>query len=120
MVAAEKIVMNYVAGGWRGSSASEQLDVVNPATGQIISRVPLTPANEVVEAIEAAAQAFPAWRRTPAADRVQYLFKLKFLLEDAVDDLARIITDECGKTYAESVGEIRRGIENVEVACGVP
>lgn len=111
---------NYIDGRWRESSASNTLEVVNPATAQVIATVPLTLAQEVGEAAQAAAAAFPAWRATPAGERIQYLFKLKDLLEAHQDELARLITNECGKTYNESMGEIRRGIENVEVACGIP
>src|SRR5204862_3293942 len=71
-------------------------------------------------AVQAAAAAYPEWRRTPPEDRIQYLFKLKQILEDHVDDIARICTRENGKTLAESRAELRRGIENVEVACGIP
>src|SRR6202048_1971287 len=70
--------------------------------------------------IECAAAAFPAWRRTPPEDRIQPLFKLKMLLENHIDELGRIITEENGKTFAESKAELRRAIENVEVACGIP
>ena len=70
--------------------------------------------------MRAAAAAFPNWRRTPPEDRIQYLFKLKQLLEERVEDLARICTSENGKTLAESRAELRRAIENVEVACGIP
>ncbi len=113
-------VQNFIQGTWHEPAASEWLDVINPATTKVIARVPVTPASEVNRAVEAAAAAYPEWRRTPPLERVQYLFRLKMLLENAVDDLARIITNECGKTYGESVGEIQRGIENVEVACGIP
>lgn len=110
---------NYINGAWQ-SIEVEHLDVVNPATAVPMTQVPLTPAEETAKAVEAASAAFPGWRQTPAGDRIQYLFKLKLLLEEHLDELARIITNECGKTYNESVGEIRRGIENVEVACGIP
>ena len=83
-------------------------------------QVPLSSDNEVASAIEAAAAAYPEWRRTPAEDRIQPLFKLKQLLEEHIDELARIITLENGKTLAEAKGELRRAIENVEVACGIP
>lgn len=114
------IVLNYIGGQWRRSTATEYLDVFNPATGEAIAKVPLSPAPDVDDAAKAAARAFPAWRRTPPVERVQYLYRLKRLLEENLDELARTVTIECGKTYAESVGELRRGIENVEVACGIP
>ena len=111
---------NYIAGEWRRSRATETLDVRNPATAETIVRVPLSPGDEVDEAVQAAQAAFDDWRRTPATERVQYLFTLKNLLEEHFDEIARLTTQECGKTLAESRGELRRGIENVEVACGIP
>ena len=111
---------NYIAGEWRRSRATETLDVRNPATAETIVRVPLSPGVEVDEAVQAAQAAFDEWRRTPATERIQYLFTLKNLLEEHFDEIARLTTQECGKTLAESRGELRRGIENVEVACGIP
>src|SRR5262249_11896948 len=92
----------------------------NPATGESLGKVPLSDAAEVTKAIDAAATAFPAWRRTPPEDRIQPLFKLKNLLEEHVDDISRLITQENGKTFTEAKAEMRRAIENVEVACGIP
>ena len=111
---------NYIDGAWRTSATSEFLDVLNPATTEILGKVPLSTAAEVGEAVRSAAAAFPGWRRTPALERIQHLFRLKVLLEQNFEDLARTITMECGKTLAESRGEVRRAIENVETACGVP
>jgi malonate-semialdehyde dehydrogenase (acetylating) / methylmalonate-semialdehyde dehydrogenase len=113
-------IPNYINGQWHDSAASEWQDVINPATGEVLARVPLADAAEVTKAIESAAAAYPAWRRTPPEDRIQPLFKLKQLLEEHLDDLARIITQENGKTFAEAKAELRRAIENVEVACGIP
>lgn len=113
-------VPNYINGGWHDSSSTEWQDVLNPANGEVLASVPLSSTDEVATAIEAAAAAYPAWRRTPPEDRIQPLFKLKMLLEAHVDELARIITLENGKTFVESKGELRRAIENVEVACGIP
>jgi malonate-semialdehyde dehydrogenase (acetylating)/methylmalonate-semialdehyde dehydrogenase len=113
-------IPNYVNGEWKESSSKEWQDVVNPATGEVIASVPLSSNDEVASAIEAAADAYPAWRRTPPEDRIQPLFKLKQLLEEHIDELARVITLENGKTFAESKAELRRAIENVEVACGIP
>jgi malonate-semialdehyde dehydrogenase (acetylating) / methylmalonate-semialdehyde dehydrogenase len=113
-------VPNYVNGAWVRSSATEWMDVSNPATGEVIARTPLSNAQEVGAAVESAAAAYPAWRRTPPEDRIQPLFKLKQLLEDHVGELGRIITEENGKTFAEAKAELRRAIENVEVACGIP
>jgi malonate-semialdehyde dehydrogenase (acetylating)/methylmalonate-semialdehyde dehydrogenase len=111
---------HYINGEWTDSSANEWRDVINPATSEVLAQVPLASTNEVNQAVAAAAAAFPEWRRTPPEDRIQPLFKLKMLLEDHIDDIARIITQENGKTLAEAKAEMRRGIENVEVACGIP
>src|SRR6266699_4251297 len=113
-------VRNFIDGVWQDSAASDWQDVTNPATGEILARVPLCDSAEVKNAVAAAASAYPGWRRTPPEDRIQPLFKLKQLLEDHQDELARIITMENGKTFAEAKGELRRAIENVEVACGIP
>ena len=119
-MSANHVVQNYIGGEWRTSSADDRLEVTNPATADVLSLVPLSPAAEVDEAAQAAAAAFPEWRRTPAVDRVQHLFSLKALLEEHFDDLSRTITKENGKTLKEAQGEMRRAIENVEVACGIP
>ncbi len=83
-------------------------------------RVPLTPRDEVGTVVQAAQAALADWRRTPPTERIQYLFKLKRLLDEHFDEIARLTTQECGKTMAESKGELQRGIENVEVATGIP
>lgn len=113
-------LLNYINGKWQQSSTTEYRDVINPATTKKIVRVPLSTRIEVDEATQTAQAAFPDWRRTPSTERVQYLFKLKTLLEEHFEEIARLTTQECGKTLAESQGELRRGIENVEVACGIP
>ena len=113
-------MLNYIQGEWRRSDGAETLPVINPATGEELGRTPMSSAAEVDAAVQAGARAFPDWRRVPVTDRVQYLFKLKTLLEEHLEDLARTVTLECGKTLGESRGELRRAIENVEVACGAP
>src|SRR5499427_4676158 len=113
-------VPHFIAGEWVNSKAAEWQDLYNPATHARLGKVPLADAAEVNAAVEAAAAAFPAWRRTPPEDRIQPLFKLKALLEEHLDEIARIITQENGKTFAEAKAEMRRAIENVEVACGIP
>ncbi len=115
-----KKVMNYINGTWQPSAAADYLEVVNPATAETLSHVPLSPASEVDAAAQVAQQAFETWRRVPAPNRIQPLFKLKALLEENFEEIARTITLECGKTIGESRGEMRRAIENVEVACGIP
>ena len=113
-------LLNYFGGAWRRSSATEFLDVRNPATAETLVRVPLASRGEVDEAVQAAQAAFDDWRRTPPLERVQYLFKFKRLLEEHFDEIAALTTQECGKTLGESRGELQRGLENVEVACGIP
>jgi malonate-semialdehyde dehydrogenase (acetylating)/methylmalonate-semialdehyde dehydrogenase len=113
-------LLNYIGGEWRRSHAREAATVRNPATGVALADVPLSPAEEVNAAVEAARAALPGWRRTPPLERIQYLFTLKQKLEGALPALARTITEECGKTLGEAEGEMRRGIENVEVATGIP
>ncbi len=115
------IVRNYLYGEWCASDERDAgIEVTNPATAEYLATVPVGNANDVDQAVVSAARAFPEWRRTPASDRVQYLFALKALLEDQFDAIAETITRECGKTLDESKGELRRAIENVEVACGIP
>src|ERR1700691_304832 len=111
---------HFIDGRWTDSPSTDLRDIVNPATGETLAQVPLADANEVNQAIESAAAASPEWRRAPPEDRIQPLFRLKMLLEEHIDDIARIITQENGKTFAEAKAEMRRAIENVEVACGIP
>ena len=118
--ALEPKLQNYVNGAWRSSTATEFVEVINPATAELLTRTPLSTQAEVGATVEAAAAAFPAWRRTPAGERIQYLFKLKNLFEAHLEELARLITIENGKTLAEAKAEMRRAIENIEVACGIP
>ena len=113
-------VPNYINGRWRQATTTEWLEVSNPATGEPLAQVPISAAADVAAAVDAAAAAYPEWRRTPPEDRIQPLFKLKQLLEGHIDELGRIITQENGKTLSEAKGELRRAIENVEVACGIP
>ncbi|UCH03235.1 MAG: CoA-acylating methylmalonate-semialdehyde dehydrogenase [Candidatus Bathyarchaeota archaeon] len=111
---------NYINGEWVEAKTDEIRDVVNPATMKIIARVPRSGAEDVDDAIQAAHEAFPKWRRTPPVTRARYLFRLKTALEECFEELSRIQTMEHGKTIDESRGETRRGIEMVEVACGIP
>lgn len=113
-------LLNFVAGEWRRSSAGDYHDVVNPGTGEVMAAVPMSPASEVDEAAKIAHAAYLEWREVPVVDRIKPLFKLRDLLIEHSDDLARTITMEAGKTFAESKGEMLRGVENVEVACGMP
>jgi malonate-semialdehyde dehydrogenase (acetylating) / methylmalonate-semialdehyde dehydrogenase len=121
----KKIQMNTVLGnfvnGQHVTSQSERhLPVYNPATGQESKQVALSSANETRDAIAAAQTAFPAWSATPALGRARVLFKYKELLEKNMDELAQLITSEHGKVFSDAKGEVVRGLEVVEFACGIP
>src|SRR2546427_12954762 len=115
-----KSLHNYMGGDWGGAAGPDYLDVTNPATGEQLGRVPLSGAREVDQAVAAAQTAFLKWRQVPPVVRARYLFKLKFLMEEQFEDLAATVTRENGKTLDEARGSVRRGIENVEHACGIP
>src|SRR5213592_4752784 len=111
---------NYIGGEWIAPGGVEFLDLTNPATGEPLGKVPLSGTRAVTEAVAAAQTAFLKWREVPPVVRARYLFKLKHLMEQQFDDLAATVTRENGKTLDEARGSVRRGIENVEHACGIP
>ena len=111
---------NYVDGEWVPSNSERMLDVHNPATGEAIGRVPLSTLEETDATVQAAKAAFEEWRETPPLVRARYMFRLKASMEDRFEDLARTIVKEHGKIIDEARGEVRRAIENVEVAMAVP
>jgi malonate-semialdehyde dehydrogenase (acetylating)/methylmalonate-semialdehyde dehydrogenase len=115
-----KKLKNYINGAWIESKSSEFFDVEDPGTGEIISRVPIGCKEDVNLAAESASKVFNEWRNIPAGKRIQYLFKMKSILEKNSEEIASICTKECGKTFTESKAEIVRAIENIEVACGIP
>lgn len=110
---------NFIDGTWVASEG-ETLEVRNPATQELLALCGLSRPTEVDRAVQAAHRAFIEWKKTPVTERIQFLFRLKGLLEEHLDELARTIVQECGKTFDEARGEMRRGIENVETACGTP
>jgi malonate-semialdehyde dehydrogenase (acetylating)/methylmalonate-semialdehyde dehydrogenase len=113
--------MQHFINGRSVHAADQRLaDVFNPATGVVAARVPLASADTTREAIAAAAAALPAWANTPPLRRARVLFKFRELLERHMDELAAIITAEHGKVLADAKGEIIRGMEVVEFACGIP
>jgi malonate-semialdehyde dehydrogenase (acetylating)/methylmalonate-semialdehyde dehydrogenase len=115
-----KTLHNYIGGAWIPSGTGDYLDLTNPATGEPLGRVPLSGSAEVDQAVAAAQTAFIKWREVPPVVRARYLFKLKYLMEQHFEELAATVTREHGKTLDESRGSVRRGIENVEHACGIP
>ncbi len=116
----ELVLQNYVNGVWINPDCESFREVTNPATDELLAKVPVSTLSALDNAVQIAHQAFQTWRRVPVTTRIQYFFKLKALLEANFEDLSRSITLEHGKTLDESRGEMRRAIENVEVACGTP
>lgn len=117
-----EVLSNYINNSWVKSKETNTSDVINPATQEVLGKVPYGKgtATDVAQAVEAASEAYKFWSQVPVMRRVQPLYKLKQLLEENAEDIARTITTECGKTLAESRGELQRAIENVETACGTP
>src|SRR5882672_10378605 len=115
-----RTLQNYIGGRWVASAATRFGEVRNPANDELLARVPLGGAPDVAQAVEAAAKAYPAWRQTPVVHRIKPLFKLKNLLEEFAEDVARVVTREHGKTIDESRSSVRRAIDNVDLAIGAP
>lgn len=113
-----ELLTNWIGG--REEPATDLIDVYDPALGRPIARAPLSGAEIVDRAAQTAAEAQREWRHVPVGERIQPLFKLKQLLERDRNEIALTVTAECGKTLAESQGELQRAIENVETACGAP
>ncbi len=116
------VLKNYINGAWTESLSKQAIAVINPANQEILAKVPygIDTKKDIELATESASKAFKEWSKVPVIKRVQVLYQLKSLLEKNIESLAEIITQESGKTRAESIGEIQRAIENVEVACGTP
>lgn len=111
---------NYIGGAWVESSATETVPVHNPATCEVLAECPESTPQDVDRAVKSAREAFEEWRRTPVLSRAQYMHHYKSLLEDRFEDLSRLVVEENGKTIDEARGEVRRGIESVDFAIGVP
>ncbi|MEF2292875.1 MULTISPECIES: CoA-acylating methylmalonate-semialdehyde dehydrogenase [Virgibacillus] len=115
-----RTLKNFVNGKWVGSETKTFEDVLNPATEEVVARVPISTKKELDEAVEIASEAFQLWSNTAVPKRARILFKFQQLLMENKEDLARLITIENGKAYSEALGEVQRGIENVEFAAGAP
>lgn len=111
---------NYIGGNWVESSATEKLELINPATEELIAYVPLSPKSDVDKAAKAAREAYKTWSKTPVPRRARIMFKYQQLLIEHWAELAKLITNENGKTYTDAYGEVQRGIECVEYAAGIP
>lgn len=112
-------VKNYVAGKFIQNGKS-QMEVISPSTGKVISSVPLSSAQDLDEAVKAAKAAFPAWSAMPIKERVQVFYRYKTLLEKNMQELARMVQEENGKTLDESIAEVEKSIELTEFACSLP
>ncbi len=115
-----EVLKNYINGKWVESVTERTRDVINPATGEIIAKTPMSTKEETLQAIEVAKTAFWRWRTTPAQSRIRYLYDFRESLEENFDELAKVLTLEHGKTIDESRGEYRRTIENIETATTIP
>lgn len=113
-------ILNYINGEWIRPVVKEYFDVINPASGDVIAKTPLGTKADVEAAAKAASAAFVMWRGVPVNDRVQYLFKFRNLMRESGDEIAKLITNEAGKTFEEAKAEMVRAYENIEVACGMP
>jgi malonate-semialdehyde dehydrogenase (acetylating) / methylmalonate-semialdehyde dehydrogenase len=113
-------VRNFIGGRWETPSAAHTEPVYNPATGDVIAETPLSSAADVDRAVQAAARAYPGWSSTPVVQRMQILFRFKALLEEHFREIGDLVTLENGKGIGDATGEVRRGIEVVEFACGMP
>ncbi len=114
------ILQNYIGGSWQDRNGHKTISVENPSTGEVISRVPLSEAKDVDEAVKAAAHAFPLWSATPIKERVQVFFRYKNLLEQHTQELAELVHRENGKIMSEAIAEIEKSIEVTEFACSMP
>lgn len=113
-------VITHLIDGKRVSDSGATADVFNPATGAVIRKVELANVQTVQAAIDSAKKALPGWKNTPPAKRAQVMFKFKQLLEENEQEIVQLISQEHGKTVEDALGELKRGIENIEYACGAP
>jgi malonate-semialdehyde dehydrogenase (acetylating)/methylmalonate-semialdehyde dehydrogenase len=111
---------NYIGGEWRVLSDVPTSPVYNPSTGEVIAEAPVSTAKNIDEAVQAAAAAFPAWRDTPPVERARVFFRFRQVVEQNFDRLCQVVSREHGKTHTEARGDVYRGLENIEYACGIP
>ena len=119
-LASVKVLDNYVAGSWTPATSSETLEVDNPATGEVLARVPLSSRADLDVAVDAARAALPAWRDVSVIERARRLFALRAGLDECREELAQSVTTEMGKTIGDARAEVARMIEMVECACAIP
>ncbi|MEO1441789.1 MAG: aldehyde dehydrogenase family protein, partial [Chloroflexota bacterium] len=113
-------LQNYIGGDWVEAQASETIAVYDPATCEIIAEAPDSNRADVDAAVQAALEGFEEWRQTPILSRAQYMHRLKTMCEDRFEELSEMVVRENGKTLDEARGEVRRAIESIDFATGVP
>src|ERR1043165_149175 len=113
-------VRNYIGGQFVDASERRMVDITNPADGSVISRVPMSGMTEVDRAVDAARKAFPAWSATPIKERVQVFYRYKALLEQNIDELAALVSEENGKVRNEAAAEVLKSAELCEFATSLP
>jgi len=116
----QREVRNLIGGSWEEANGRQTEPVYDPATGEVVAETPLSTAEDLDRAVKKAAEAFPGWAATPVGERARILFRFKALLEEHFEELRDLVTLENGKDAKDAGGEVRRGIEVVEFACGMP
>ncbi|HKH77081.1 MAG TPA: CoA-acylating methylmalonate-semialdehyde dehydrogenase, partial [Rubrobacteraceae bacterium] len=116
----QREVRNLIGGSWEEANGRQTEPVYDPATGEVVAETPLSTAEDLDRAVKKAAEAFPGWAATPVGERARILFRSKALLEEHFEELRDLVTLENGKDAKDAGGEVRRGIEVVEFACGMP
>src|SRR5580698_4787907 len=117
---ATRVLSNYIDGRWVSARTSSHLDVTNPASGEVLARVPLSGVGEVEAAVAAASAALPDWRSRAVGERTEFIFALREKFRERIDELAASVTREGGKVFSDARAEISRSIEVLEVACAAP
>ena len=113
-------VQNYISGKFVDSTSARSLDVISPLDGNLLSKVPMSTAKDLDNAVKAAKAAFPKWSHTPIKERVQVFYKYKYLMEQNLQELAALVSEENGKTIGEATAEVEKCIELTEFACSLP
>jgi malonate-semialdehyde dehydrogenase (acetylating)/methylmalonate-semialdehyde dehydrogenase len=113
-------VKNLIGARWEDGDGRETESVYDPATGRVVAETPLSTAEDLNRAVKKAQEAFPEWAAAPVMERARVLFRFKMLLEEHFEELRDLVTLENGKDKKDAAGEVRRGIEVVEFACGMP
>ncbi len=113
-------VQNYISGKFVDAASARTLDVISPLDGNLLSKVPMSTAKDLDNAVKAAKAAFPKWSHTPIKERVQVFYKYKYLLEKNLQELSALVSEENGKTIGEATAEVEKCIELTEFACSLP